>query len=284
MQTKAKSFSSFIFILLIAITFFAQQVFQKKTNIITWDVYGYYVLLPATFIYHDVQHFNFAEKNIQQHEISNNLYQIQQLKNGNRIPIYTIGFAIAHLPFFIIADIFTQSQNYFARDGLSFPYQLALLISCLFYCFIGLFYLQKFLLKYFSFHAVCIALLCIVFGTNYFNYVVFDAAMPHALLFALYGILIFKIAQWFDKQTLKTGFIIGILYALVFLIRPTELVSLMFFIFYPIGKTMPFKKIISFWKQNFRLLIPIFLMGFSIIFLQIFYWHFVTRNGFIFDI
>src|SRR5262249_34878354 len=102
---------------------------HRSPNVINWDVYGYYVPLQGALIYHDVNHFAFAEKQLQQYKFSSSLYQLQELPNGNRIPVYTIGIAITQLPFFLSAEIVTSLSGNYARDGMSPPFQWAMLIS-----------------------------------------------------------------------------------------------------------------------------------------------------------
>src|SRR5689334_8305555 len=94
--------------IIVFFSFLAIQTNVNKPDVITWDVYGYYVPLPAAFIYHDLSHYGFAEDHLNKYKFSSALYQVETLANGNRIPIYTIGIAIMELPFFLAADLFTR--------------------------------------------------------------------------------------------------------------------------------------------------------------------------------
>ncbi len=97
---------------------------------------------------------------------------------------------------------------------------------------IGLFFLSKVLRKYSGVFATCFALLAIAFGTNYFNYVVFEPGMPHGILFSFDGILLYIIDKWYEKPTAALSILIGLLYAEICLIRPAECVSVVVFLLY----------------------------------------------------
>jgi len=87
-------------------------------------------------------------------------------------------------------------------------------LGMLLYSFIGLYYLRKVLLKYFTDVATAVTLLVIVFATNYFDYAAIDGAMTHNTLFTVYAILIYCVIKFYEKPTLQNSILIGFLQVL----------------------------------------------------------------------
>ena len=55
------------------------------SGILTWDVFGYYLYLPAYFIYDDIEHLEFAPILIDQYRATETFYQANQMENGNKV-------------------------------------------------------------------------------------------------------------------------------------------------------------------------------------------------------
>lgn len=189
---------------------------------ISWDVSGYYIYLPAIFIYQDLEKVGFKEKIHKKYRNSSHAYQTHTYKNGNEIGQYTCGMAVQYLPFFLVADALAEPLGY-ERDGYTFPYQLALSIGGLLIAFLGLFYLRKSLLYFFSDTAVGVSLLIIVFSTNYLNYAAIDGAMTHNSIFTLFSLLIWNSIHFHKRPTYWRAAVIGFIIGLATLTRPPEL-------------------------------------------------------------
>src|SRR5690606_28282352 len=118
-----------------------------------------------------------------------------------------------------------QSSQYPA-DGFSFPYQICLGIGFFLYGLVGLFFLRKILLQYFKDSTVAVALLILVFGTNYLNYAAIDQCMTHSPLFTIYTLIIYFSIHFYKKEKKSTAIFLGFLCGLATLIRPTEIISI----------------------------------------------------------
>ena len=145
---QSKSFYT-VAILYVLLLFFSIKNFQP--NIISWDNFGYYLYLPAKFIYNDpgLKDPSFAIEMMQKYDLSATFYQVVPVENGNNIIKYSSGLAVVYSPFFFIAHVFTKVTS-FPSDGFSYPYQLAIFISSLLFVIIGLLYLRKVLLHFFN--------------------------------------------------------------------------------------------------------------------------------------
>ncbi len=222
--------------LLIAVTSLTgQRIGSGRVNVITWDVYGYYLYLPAIFIYNDVVRYDFTADHFSEYAISGNFYQLNERENGMKAPIYTMGMALLYSPFFGVAHAYARWSDRFPADGLSQPYQIAIIAGALVYIWLGLWLLQRVLRRYFSEEATMAVLFAIVLGTNYFHYAAFEPGMPHHFSFTLYAAILYFIVRWHDRPGFANSLMLGLLFGLNCLARPSEVVGALLFLGYGLG-------------------------------------------------
>lgn len=197
---------------------------------ISWDVSGYYMYLPAIFIYHDLEQVAFLDSISKTYQPAGDDYQAFQIGNGNRVMKYTMGQAIMYSPFFFLGHAWALADNRFPADGFSKPYQVAISLSSLVFALIGLWYLRKLLLLFFADKAVAWSLLVIVTGSNYLNYSAIDGALTHNYLFTLYVAVLWTTHQFWRSPNMHSAMLIGFWCGLAALTRPTELIL----IFWPV--------------------------------------------------
>jgi len=202
------------------------RISHPPKNNISWDVYGYYLYLPATFIYNDLglKNKTVIEELNEKYHSTTTYYQFSYSQKGNFIMKYTMGMAILYSPAFFTGHLIALNTKYPA-DGFSSPYQWALIANGILFFILGLFVLRKVLLRFFSDLMVAIILLIIYFGTNYFAYSTFNSEMPHAYLFTAYALILWFTIRW--HETFKSRHIVGlaITIGLSTLSRPTELIG-----------------------------------------------------------
>ena len=133
----------------------------------------------------------------------------------------TMGLAILWLPFFLPAHLFSKLMGIEAL-GYSWPYSLSIFAATIFYLFLGLLFLRKILLKYFSEIVTGITLLLIVLATNLMYYTISEPGMSHVYSFTLITIFLYTTLKWVERPTLLSSFILGILAGLIVLIRPVN--------------------------------------------------------------
>ncbi|KAA9331351.1 hypothetical protein F0P96_13975 [Hymenobacter busanensis] len=195
--------------------------------ILTWDAMGYYLYLPAQFIYHDLSHMAFIGDIMREYAPTGSFYQAYQVPGGpegDLVMKYTCGLAVLQFPFFWLGHWAAALFGY-PQDGFSAPYQIAIAFGGLAYALLGLLVLRRVLLRYFSDAVTTLTLVTIVLGTNYFQYVVFDGAMAHNYLFALYAILLWLTIRWHETPKKWLAAAIGLTLGLLVLIRPSEAVA-----------------------------------------------------------
>ncbi|HRH66676.1 MAG TPA: glycosyltransferase family 39 protein [Bacteroidia bacterium] len=273
---RTTSFSKSKLVLLIIFAFLISCFFingENRRDQIISDVVSYYGYLPAFFIYHDAT-LSFINKD---REAYKDKYWPETTEDGRFVLKTTMGLSILYMPFFWLAHAYAKISSY-AADGFSRPYHSALVLSCFFYVMVGLWYLRKLLLRYFSDTITALTLLCVYFGTNLVWYTTREAAMSHAFLFSIICVYLYFTVKWHEhpdwKNTIRVGFLIG----LAILIRPTMLLLTLPFILYNVlsWKTL-LEKFSFFWKERF-LIILLCICVFLCIVPQMIYWHSATGH------
>ena len=255
------------------------------SNILCWDVFGYYLYLPLTFIYHDLglKDHTVIDAIIQKYHNTGSFYQAFQLPTGNWVMRYSIGMSILYFPFFFAAHLVAKIGG-FPADGFSTPYQYAIWIGSMFFAFIGIFILRKSLLKFFEEKIVALLLIIIVLGTNYTLHtsVHGQGAMPHDYLFTLYACILWFTIRWHESQKMKYALWLALACGLAILSRPSEAVALFIPIFWGIYNQESLIKKIKIIKQNILQLLAFSVVLMAIGFVQFAYWK-IYAGAWIFD-
>jgi hypothetical protein len=245
-------------------------------NILSWDVFGYYLYLPMTFIYHDLgmKNVNVVYALIEKYHSTATFYQAYQVNGNLWLDKYSMGMAILYLPSFLIGHFFAWVGGY-PLDGFSKPYQLSIFYGGLAYTLIGIYFLRKILIKFFSEKVTFFVMILLILGTNYYHNVVFSNAMSHVYLFTLYCMMIYYVIRW--HETFKIKFIIGVAITagLAILSRPSEFVCLAIPILWGVYNkqtlTDKFRLLLKYWKQIFVFAVIIFLIALP----QFIYWKWI---------
>lgn len=225
MLTKPTNKYPFV-VLLFAIVLCYFNFMKPPVDALSWDVFGYYLYLPAKFIYHDlaVHDRTWLDALLVKYNPTGTLYQASPLENGNYVFKYSMGCAVMYAPFFFIAHLLAEPLGYPA-DGLSLPYQSALIFGGIIYALIGLYFAGKVLRMFFTDRITSLLLLIIFFSTNYFQLTAFTGVLAsHNFLFSLYAMLLYYTIRWHQSHKLWQAVVIGFIIGIVTLIRPTEVV------------------------------------------------------------
>lgn len=203
------------------------RILQLTPNALSWDVFGYYIYLPATFIHHDPLLHDTAwlhELIRARPEISGTLYQLSTAPD-NSTPIYffLMGTAICYLPFFLIGHV-AALLGAGPVDGFSAPYQIAVALGCLFYVWIGLVHMRRILLRFFSEVISAATLVVIVLGTNYLHFATMKNLETASFLFCWMSVLVWNTLRWHEEGKRSNLLWTSISIAMIILIKPSEIV------------------------------------------------------------
>jgi hypothetical protein len=272
MTRHAANIAILVIIITLAKTDFDRKYWQQRDRILIWDVKVYYAYLPAAFIYHD-----FSLKFVVQKK--EELGEIMYLEKGPK-GIYAIqttyGQALLYAPFFFAAHAYTLITGTWEATGYSPPYKFALLISSAFYLIIGLFFLKKFLLKYFTPWVTGLTLIAIVLGTNIYYYSTYEAAMTHAYNFSMIAVFIYFTTKWYEKTTVWNTIIMGYLIGLITLVRPVNLIVLLFFILWGVHSLQSLRERFFHLLKSYKWIILMLLIFFLLWVPQFIYWKYIS--------
>ncbi len=253
---------------------------------ISWDVSGYYMYLPAIVIYKDLKQCAFKEtiiKKYQPSRVGDQTFLHQA--SGNQVMKYSIGQAIQFLPAFLIAHTWATLSESYEADGFSLPYQLLISLWTLLVAIIGLYFIRKSLRHYFDELPVSLALLTVVFGSNYLNYAAIDGAMTHNGLFTLYAILIWVTIQFYKSPSYAKALLIGAIVGLSALTRPTEIIACIIPVVWGVNCirvsdiTNRMSLILTHWKKYILACTVCLLIGC----IQLGYWKYVTGEWLVYS-
>ncbi|MEE4177732.1 MAG: hypothetical protein V2I46_09500 [Bacteroides sp.] len=277
-QSKGKrNLLSLVAILLIAMVvvgvFSNMKRWRQPMKVIQWDIKNYYAYLPAVFIYGD----HGLEFTREDPEFFGDKFWPIPTPSGGLVIVTSMGLAILYLPFFLMGHLaawFTGAE----MNGFSPPYAFFLVLSSLFYVIIGLFALRKVLLKYFSDGITAITLLAMFFATNLLFYTAHEGPMSHAYNFALFAIFMLLTIQWHEKPGVKNSLMLGLLAGLIVLVRPTNIVLLVFFVLYDVKSFNELKLRIVFLGRKYNLVLFMAVAAFLVWLPQMLYWKSVSGH------
>ena len=274
MKRSAKiSYRSFWLLSAVVLALFFTSKFWKSDQLISWDISLYYSYLPATFIYHDLK--------VQKPETMAAWQKMGQFymnedADGHKFVKMTCGLAFLYSPFFFLSHGYALLSDVYPADGFSQPYRIGLLASTAFFTLLGIWFLRKTLLRFFSDGSVAITLAVVYLGTNLFYYSLKEP-MSHAYNFFLVSLIFHLYFRYEDRPSLLKALGIGAASGLLVLIRPTDILVLLF----------PAILFIRHNKEHMARHIPAMIiagiMGFAMLLPQLFYWHYMTGNWVIYS-
>jgi hypothetical protein len=265
--------SSFWTLALLVIALFAFRSTHLDKKEISWDVFGYYLPLPAVFIYDDpmLDRTDWVKKVNEREKLTSTLYQISTNPEGKPMYFFLFGMAFFFLPFFLLAHGIAFLFDY-PMHGFSPPYHNALALGIILYTIIGLWYFRKILLNYFSDKLASLILLIFAFSTNAIHHLSIKNLETVHLLFMWFSIMLWNTIQW--HHTFRKRNLFGISLSITFaaLIKPSEIL----WVFVPFlwsvdGYQAAKQKFQKLWEMRWTLILIMLACG--LLFLpQMLYW------------
>jgi hypothetical protein len=253
--------------------------------IISWDSMGYYLYLPAHFIYHDLSHQAFVADIMRDYAPSSSFYQAFQVPGGppgQLVMKYTMGLAVLETPFFWLGHWAAKLLGY-PQDGFSAPYQIAIAASGMLYTLLGLGVLRRVLLRYFSDVVVALVLVTLLLGCNFLQYAVYDVAMTHNYLFAGYALLLWLTVRWHERPTTVGALAIGLLLGLLVLIRPSEAVAVVVPVLWGVGSLAAAGQKLALLRTRWLDVLALAVGGMLGVLPQALYWHWASGHWLVYS-
>jgi hypothetical protein len=211
-----------------------------------WDNLNYYSYLPAAFC--NKGSFEFKHEAVKYLEV---------LPNGQHISSKTYGVSLLQLPFFCLGNIYCSLVNK-VHNGFVSPYCKSIHWGGIIYGILGLIFLRRFLLEYFSETVTALTLLICFLGTNLFYYTAGASEMDHVYLFFLLTLFLNANVEWHRGPTVKLSVFTGLLLGLLSLIRETETLTILFFLFWNVSDKISFKNQLIKFRENKKMLMIVF--------------------------
>lgn len=278
-NTKKTAFISLTVVVLLSGMISFMRISNPHSNYLSYDNFGYYMYLPALFIYDDIKikDFQWVEEVNQKYKCTATYYQFDLGNDNNRVIRFFMGMSILYLPGFAAGHLIALNSDY-PPDGFSAPYYWGLMGWSLIFLIIGIFVLRKILLEFFSDGIAALTLIFLLIGTNLFFFTTMGNDTPHVFLFAVTAIVIWFVMKWHQhkktKYAIGSGFFIGLL----IISRPSEITILFLFLLWGVMGWNSFKEKFGILFRYRKQILWFALSGLIFAILQMAYWKTATGN------
>jgi hypothetical protein len=226
------------------------------------DMEGYYQYLPYTF---------FKDKDITR------MRWARPYGEDRTLNVFTCGVAILELPFFLVAHVVSELLEMDDR-GYNAVYFSSVLYAAIFYVFIGLYFLYKALMRFFTEWSSFMTTVLVFLATNLFYYTAMQPGMSHAFSFFLLSVYIYFVPGFYEKPGIKSSLKMILPLALAVLIRPTNILAGLYFLLYGISSFREAGQRLAMLAGRWYLLMFMAFVSFLIFIPQMLYWHKVTGH------
>lgn len=242
------------------------------------DKAGYYVYLPAYFNYG----FEATAFPDSIEEKTGGGFQLDKASNKVYTK-YSCGVALMQLPAFLAAEAISKPTDK-EPSGFTKVNHLAIDVAAALYLIFGLLFLGLYLRKRFQNNLVWFVIFTIFIGTNLYYYTVDESGMSHAYSFFLFSLFLFLLqkTKYFTVSRIATSLLVGFVAGLIVLIRPTNIIFLVFsFLLELKGATSLIKRFGQSVKP--KVLIPAVIGVLSAFLPQLVYWKYAHGSIFFYS-
>lgn len=194
---------------------------------------------------------------------------------NKRFTKYTCGVAMLQAPFFLAAHTAARLGGQPA-DGYSYPYLRAVQLAALLYGFLGLLILRRALLRHFSPWVTFFTILGLYFGTNLMHYHIQEPGMSHIYSFFLFALFVYFTPRFYERPGWGIFAGMGLLLGLITLIRPTNILVLLYLLLYDVGSWASLKERVQFLGRHLGKLPVAPLASFLVFLPQFAYWKYIS--------
>ncbi|MFH1118858.1 MAG: hypothetical protein V1775_03490 [Bacteroidota bacterium] len=239
------------------------------------DVQYYYIYAVSAVVYHDIK-FDRVYSKLPGYA-KRDLWLPAHEDTGKHYSKMSMGLSMIYAPFTALAHYVLVPLTGADPNGYSPPYKIGLLISAMAFLLLGLWQLRKLLLEHFSETITALTLLIIVPGTNLTWYISSEATMSHVYSFALVIVMYRLIQKWFLAPSTGNTILLGLVFGLIVLIRPTNIMFLVLFF-----ATDKIQGRMQFLFRNYGKIVLMMVMFLLVWAPQFAFWKYVSGNWFLY--
>lgn len=274
---------SLLTVILLTLAILVFRIDYAHDREISWDVFGYYLYLPATFIHHDplLENTDWISKANETYNLTETVYQVTHNDKNEPVYFFLMGMSLFYLPLFLVGHLLAFVLG-FPMDGFSAPYQYSLAIGAVVYTVFGLIFLRKVLLEFVDDKVAAIILFLIMLATNTIEHLTIKNLETINVLFMLSAMVLWFTIRFYESHKSKYLYMIAVLIGLMVLVKPSEGFILLIPVFWGLTNIGSIQQRLQLW-WNKRLAIAISVGLVVVIFLpQLIYWK-IQTGSIIFD-
>lgn len=257
----------------------------KPLEVFDFDAGGYYAYLPTILLDHAPARVDSLEARLKHQQGAPRFTKLGVLRLPGNLAIskYPLGVALADLPWFGGAHAWARLTGQPA-NGISRPYQQAMMLAGLFHGLLGLWLLRRLLCHLWPNNDGVVAwtLAGVGLGTNAFCYFSYEAAMAHAPLFLWQTALLTCVVRWYETFRPRYALGMGLFLGLAVLTRPTEIVFALLPLTWGLTTWAALRQRPALLVQQVGALAKAALIALLVIGLQPLFWQLVTHHWYIY--
>lgn len=276
-----KSKSVIILFILVSVCIIANTANTWQGRLYKLDPSGYHLYLPAIFIYNDVTRLSFypyIEETYNPSGYGQTNFCIYDLPNGNRLNRYSLGVAIHEAPFFLAAHWVNTTLLHYPTDGYSAPYEIATVLSTLFYVLMALIAIRRFLSCYFTDSVVAATIVIIAFGTNIYYYAIFRIGFSHTYSFFHMAMLAWLSYRLYATKQVKYFYYVALVLGLATLTRPVNAVFTIIPLLWGLYNRQSIKERLQYLSRNVLHVSGAAVVLLFILMIQLGFWKYITGS------
>lgn len=241
-----------------------QEKWRDSAHFFAGDIRGYYMYLPAFFINDDLT-LQKQETFVRTEEGESLVWYVQN-EQGKRFIKYPAGLAISMTPAFLIAHYLAGVYGY-ETNGYSEPYMIALTLNSIVFSLIAMIFIVKLLRNYFPEYAIITTLLILFLGSNAYHYYTGTLNYSHTYSLTFISAYLYYVDRWIRQPNNVRSVLIGVLFGMIVLIRPIDIVLILVPLFYRVNSGKELMERLRFLVKSWRsvaLILSFFFMMLSI--------------------
>ena len=233
-------------------------------GVIWSDAEGYYQYLPAIFIIGDV------------HQIPPGSVYPYYNAAGEYVDKYTCGIALFEWPFFLGAYALSRPLGFDPMEYFNPLYCRAMALCGFVFAFLGLWMLQRALLRLYSPQTTAWVILAVFAGTNLFHYATKEMSVSHVYNFFLFASLLWHLPRQLKDPSFKNNLLTGGILGWIVLIRPTNIIIALMLLLYNVYRWEELGQRIRFWLARPIAILTMTGAAMVLFIPQMIYWHEMT--------